>query len=103
MKRGSPGARKTHAGQYGELTPLRQREGGGQDIPWPPLYPLRTWSSPPNQVCRVGRKIGEQKNSVFEIDSSPEDGKRIWGQKNIESLNREASAIVARSVSEEAA
>src|SRR5512133_3108029 len=33
---GSPGARKGHAGKYGELTPLRQRGGGGT----PPPYPL---------------------------------------------------------------
>jgi hypothetical protein len=30
---GSPGGRKTHAGQYGELTPLRQRGGAGHGLP----------------------------------------------------------------------
>ena len=29
-------ARKTHRGKYGEVTPLRQRGGGGA----PPPYPL---------------------------------------------------------------
>ena len=56
-----------------------------------------------NQVFRVGRKIGEQKNTVVETASSREEGKRIGGQKNILLLDREASAMVARSVSEEAA
>ena len=31
--RGSPSERKTHAGKYGELTPLRQRGGGGDGLP----------------------------------------------------------------------
>ncbi len=29
IARGSPGDCKSHAGKYGELTPLRQRGGGG--------------------------------------------------------------------------
>ncbi len=33
MSRGSPGARNTHAGKYGELTPSRQRGGGGWKTP----------------------------------------------------------------------
>jgi hypothetical protein len=30
---GSPGARNSHAGKYGEVTPLRQRGGAGYDLP----------------------------------------------------------------------
>ena len=40
MRRGSPVARKTHDGQYGELTPLRQRGGSGWQSGHPLPYPL---------------------------------------------------------------
>nr|VFK79807.1 MAG: hypothetical protein BECKSD772D_GA0070982_10672 [Candidatus Kentron sp. SD] len=33
ITRESPGTRKTYAGKYGELTPLRQRGGGGFCLP----------------------------------------------------------------------
>jgi hypothetical protein len=33
MSSGSPGVRNSHAGKYGELTPLRQRGGAGYDLP----------------------------------------------------------------------
>ena len=33
MSWGSPGVRNSHAGKYGELTPLRQRGGAGYDLP----------------------------------------------------------------------
>lgn len=32
---GSPGARKMPAGKYSELTPLRQRGGAGNPVPYP--------------------------------------------------------------------
>ncbi len=35
IMRGPPSARKTHAGKYGELTPLRQRGGSGMASPLP--------------------------------------------------------------------
>ena len=40
---------------------------------------------------------------MVETASSLKEGKRIGGQKNIEFLDREASALVTRNVSEEAA
>jgi hypothetical protein len=40
MRRGSPVARKTHDGQYGELTPLRQRGGSRWQSGHPLPYPL---------------------------------------------------------------
>lgn len=51
MRRGSPVARKTHDGQYGELTPLRQRGGSGWQSGHPLPYPLsegRTFPQDPS-------------------------------------------------------
>ena len=42
MNRGSPGAGKPHAGKYRELPLLRQRGGGGQDIPLTSALPTQT-------------------------------------------------------------
>ncbi len=41
MNWGSPGAGKLHAGEYEELTSLRQRGGGGWNSLQPPPYPLK--------------------------------------------------------------
>ena len=59
MRRGSPVARKTHDGQYGELTPLRQRGGSGWQSGHPLPYPLsegRTFPQDPSLTRRVGIK-----------------------------------------------
>ena len=48
MNRGSPGAGKPHAGKYRELPLLRQRGGGGQDIPLTSALPTQSVDRPPS-------------------------------------------------------
>ena len=47
MKRGSPGVGKPHAGKYGELTPSRQRGGGGWMKPPASALPTQTLACTP--------------------------------------------------------